>query len=105
MHLVRLMLNACYSPRLHGSSASLAAITAAFLAGMFSYADAKEGGWDFEAYHIQLNVAIEAPGGIAEQLAADLPHYLRDRIETSLIPMWICDVSFANGADSAKIYA
>jgi hypothetical protein len=65
----------------------------------------KDGGWDLEPYHIQLNIAIDAPGGLAEQLAGDLPRYIRRRVEACLTPTWTCDVHIATGQDCAKIFA
>src|SRR6476646_4394795 len=64
---------------------------------------AKNGGWDLEPYHVQINIALDAAGGLAEQLANDLPSYLQRRIEASLIPAWICDVHIATGMERANI--
>jgi hypothetical protein len=64
---------------------------------------AKNGGWDLEPYRIQITIAIDAPGGLAEQLASELPHYLQRRVDASLAPAWACDVRIATGVDRAKI--
>jgi hypothetical protein len=64
---------------------------------------AKNGGWDLEPYHVQIDIAIDAGGGLAEQLANDLPPYLQRRIEASLFPAWICDVHIATGMERANI--
>jgi hypothetical protein len=66
-------------------------------------AQAKNGGWDLEPYHIQITIAIDVPGGLAEQLSADLPRYLQRRIEASLSPAWTCDVQIASGPKRANI--
>jgi hypothetical protein len=68
-----------------------------------SPAHAKNGGWDLEPYHIQISIAIDAPGGLTEQLASELPRYLQRRIDASLAPAWTCDVHIATGADRAKL--
>src|SRR5258708_4308078 len=68
-----------------------------------SISHAKNGGWDLEPYHIQITIAIDTPGGFAEQLANDLPRYLQRRIEASLVPAWSCDVHIAIGLERAKI--
>jgi hypothetical protein len=64
---------------------------------------AKNGGWDLDPYHVQIAIAIDAPGGLAEQLANELPRYLQRRIEASLAPAWTCDAHIATGAERAKI--
>src|SRR6476660_2914606 len=68
-----------------------------------SPAHAKNGGWDLEPYHIQITIAIDAPGGLAEQLANELPRYLQRRIHASLAPAGACDVHIATGVDRAKV--
>src|SRR6476659_3330419 len=64
---------------------------------------AKNGGWDLEPYHIQVAIAIDLPGGLAEQLASELPRYLQRRIDASLAPAWASDVHIATGESRAKI--
>src|SRR4051794_19404398 len=88
-----------------GIKTSAATIAAALCCCSFSSSHAKEGGWDLETYHVQLIVAIDAPGGVQEQLASELPEYVRDRIEASLTPAWACDLSLAIGAQRAQLYA
>jgi acetyl esterase/lipase len=68
-------------------------------------ARADKGGWDFDSYRIQITIAIDAPGGLAEQLADELPRYLRNRIDASLIPLWQCNVHIAAGRDRAQVFA
>lgn len=70
---------------------------------LISAAPAKNGGWDLEPYHIQINIALDAPGGISEYLASELPGYLAERAEASLAPLWTCDVKITTGADRAKL--
>ncbi len=67
-------------------------------------ANAKDGGWDFEPYHIQIIIAIDAPGGVAEQLTNELPRYVRRRVEASLVPLWSCDTRVATGLERAKVF-
>jgi hypothetical protein len=68
-------------------------------------ASAKQGGWEYENYHVQIIVAIDAPGGVAEQLADALPRYLQRRIEASLIPAWSSNVRLAAGAERRRVFA
>jgi hypothetical protein len=84
----------------------LSVYTVAFLINFIcslSTSQAKNGGWDLEPYHIQITVVIDAPGGLAEQLANDLPQYLQRRIEAALAPTWTCDIHIAAGPERAKI--
>src|SRR4051812_48576100 len=64
---------------------------------------AKNGGWDLDPYHVQIAIAIDAPGGLAEQLANEPPHSLQRRIEASPAPAWTCDAHIATAAERAKI--
>jgi hypothetical protein len=66
---------------------------------------AKQGGWEYETYHVQIVVAIDAPGGIAEQLADELPRYLQRRIDASLIPAWSSNVRLATGVERKRVFA
>ncbi len=68
-------------------------------------ARANEGGWNFETYHVEIIVAIDAPGGLAEQLAAELPTYLGRRIYAALVPAWSCDVRLAAGPERDRVFA
>src|SRR4051812_10965566 len=77
--------------RLRLSALTLAILTVGLLFN--SPAHAKDGGWDLEPYHIQITIAIDAPGGVADTLTNELPRYLQRRIEASLTPAWVCDVS------------
>jgi hypothetical protein len=66
---------------------------------------AKNGGWDLEPYAVQINIAIDARGGLAEQLAGDLPRYMQRRIDASLAPTWTSDVHIATGQERATIFS
>jgi hypothetical protein len=65
---------------------------------------AKDGGWDLEAYQVQIQIAIDAPGGIAEELSAALPQYLERRINSCLTPSWSSTVQLATGVDRATTF-
>jgi hypothetical protein len=75
------------------------------LASDNSTAIGKDGGWDLESYNIQINIALDAPGGLSEHLAAELPRYLAERVEASLAPLWRCNVKIAAGGERAKLLA
>jgi hypothetical protein len=84
----------------------LSVLTLLVLITLFApqHASAKQGGWEYETYHVQIAVAIDVPGGIAEQLAGELPRYLQRRVEASLIPAWSCTVRLATGADRTRVF-
>src|SRR3954462_13633054 len=105
MCLVRVILSATSISLVDRRPMRVAAVAGALLVAAFSPCAAKEGGWDLETYHINVSIAIDAPGGIAEQLAIDLPEYIRDRIEASLIPAGSCDITLANRAERANVFA
>src|SRR5690242_8154662 len=84
---------------------ALASWIAAALCLLTTATQAKNGGWDLEPYHIQIVIAIDTPGGLAEQLARELPQYLQRRIEASFAPAWICETRIATGAERAKIFS
>jgi hypothetical protein len=65
---------------------------------------AKDGGWGYEKYQVQITIAIDAPGGLAERLADELPRHLRRRVEASLVPAWNCEVRVAAGAERARMF-
>jgi len=66
---------------------------------------AKDGGWDYESYRVQIVLAIDVPGGLAEMLADELPSYVRHRVEASLVPAWKCQTRLAIGAEREQICA
>ncbi len=53
--------------------------------------------WKGQPYHIQLSLAIDAPGGLAEQLAAELPQYLNDRTISTIGSVWRLKTDVASG--------
>lgn len=59
--------------------------------------------WEGEPYHIQMHLAIDAPGQLAEQLAAELPVYLKERVNTSIGIVWRLQTEVASGALRHKL--
>jgi hypothetical protein len=53
--------------------------------------------WEGEPYNIQLQLAIDAPGQLAEQLAEELPRRLKERINTSIGIVWRLQTEIAGG--------
>jgi hypothetical protein len=53
--------------------------------------------WDLQPYRIHTMLAIDAPGDLAEQWAAELPAYLQDRAEASIGPLWQLHADMATG--------
>lgn len=68
-------------------------------------ASADEGGWEYQPYRIHALLAIEAPGGMAERLAEELPLYLTRRVEAAIMPYWSFDVALAAGTDRNRVFA
>jgi hypothetical protein len=83
---------------------AIPALALGFSLILFSNSQAKDGGWDFQPYHIQINIAIDTNGGLAEQLTANLPTYLSRRIAASLAPLWTADVHVATGRERDKLF-
>ncbi len=72
-------------------------IVAAFWAGVGRAADIADV-WEGQPYRIQARLAIDAPGDLAEQLAAELPAYLNDRVNTSIGIVWRLKTELATGS-------
>ena len=53
--------------------------------------------WEGQPYRIHAPLAIDAPGDLAEQLAAELPAYLNDRVNTSIGIVWRLKTELATG--------
>jgi hypothetical protein len=70
----------------------LAALT--FLASQ-DHAHAQSAGWDYQPYRIRAIVALDLPGGIAEQTADTLPTYLERRVVAAIGPVWSFNVELA----------
>lgn len=66
---------------------------------------AKDGGWDLEAYQVQITIAIDAPGGLADELAKELPRYIERRINAGLFPAWSSSVDLATGIERGNALA
>src|SRR6478609_1612515 len=103
VHYDILKLEKCHS-RCLWFSAFASSIVAA-LCFFTTATQAKNGGWDLEPYHIQIAIVIDAPGGLAEQLARELPQYVERRVEASFAPAWICETRIAIGAERANIFS
>ena len=63
-----------------------------------SQANAQSPGWDYQPYRIRAVVALDLPGGIAEQTANALPIYLQRRVVAAIGPVWSFNVELATGA-------
>jgi hypothetical protein len=53
--------------------------------------------WEASPYRIGASLAIDAPGDLAAQLAAELPGYLHDRVNTSIGVVWRLKTELAHG--------
>jgi hypothetical protein len=54
-------------------------------------------GWDYQPYRIHAIVAVDLPGGIAEQVGSTLPTYLERRVVAGIGPLWSVHVELATG--------
>lgn len=53
--------------------------------------------WELRPYRIQVLIALDVPGSLSEQLAAELPKYLVDRADSAIGAAWVLKVEIANG--------
>ena len=83
---------------------SAVAIAIAIVALTHTTSQAADGGWEYQPYRIHAILAIDAPGGLAEQLAAELPSYLQNRVDAAIAPAWVFDVELATGVDRAQVF-
>ena len=68
-------------------------------------AHAINGGWEYQPYRIHAMLALDLPGGLADQLSAELPAYLQRRAAAALTPAWALDVQLAAGAERAAVFS
>jgi hypothetical protein len=52
-------------------------------------------GWEFEPYRIEAVIAIDAPGGMSERLANELPIHVARRAAAAIGPAWALNVQVA----------
>lgn len=52
------------------------------------WAAAPDDVWEAQPYRVHAQLAIDAPGDLGEQLAEQLPAYLKDRVNTSIGIVW-----------------
>jgi hypothetical protein len=83
------------------SRLSLIALLA--LASLTPSALGADGGWEYQPYRIHAVLAIDAPGGFAEQLSSELPEYLQRRVDAALAPAWNFDVALASGTERTQV--
>jgi hypothetical protein len=79
----------------------------AAIAAMAAFPDeaaAGFGGWEFQPYRIHALLALDVPGGLAEELSGELPVYLRNRAGCAFAPLWVFDIELATGAARAKVF-
>jgi hypothetical protein len=53
--------------------------------------------WEGSPYRIRATLAIDAPGELARQLAAELPQYLHERVSTAIGSVWQLNSNLATG--------
>ncbi len=66
-------------------------------------AHAQSLGWDYQPYRIRALVALDLPGGVAQQLTDELPTFLQRRVDASIGPVWSFNVELATGAMRHRI--
>jgi hypothetical protein len=65
---------------------------------------AEEGGWEYQPYRVQALLAIDAPGGLTENWAVELPTYLQQRADIALAPLWRVDLKLATGVKRRHVF-
>src|SRR5688500_10039427 len=58
---------------------------------------AEERAWEFQPYRIDAVIAIDAPGGLADKLAGELPTYLQRRVTAAIGVPWSSAPKIATG--------
>jgi nucleotide-binding universal stress UspA family protein len=61
--------------------------------------------WELEPYRIRVVLALDAPSAMADRLAAALPEYLANRVETAIGPTWRLSTSVADGVIRHRLLA
>ncbi|MEX0610985.1 MAG: hypothetical protein WD738_23990 [Pirellulales bacterium] len=79
--------------------------TSILLHALASASAAADLGWDYQPYRIRAVLAIDAPGGLSQQLADELPQYLKGRVHAAIGPLWSFDIDVATGAARGRLLA
>ena len=61
--------------------------------------------WDREPYRIHALLAIDVPGGLAEQVAKEMPSYLKERVDAAIGPAWSWTLEIPAGAARHRVFA
>lgn len=64
---------------------------------------AADGGWEYQPNRIRVLIAVDVPGGLEEELGAELPSYVQQRAAAATEPAWQLDANLASGALRAAI--
>jgi hypothetical protein len=75
----------------------LAAAVASFSALSPIASTAEPLGWNYQPYRIHTIVALDLPGGVAQQMGNTLPKYLERRVVAGVGPLWSIHVELATG--------
>jgi hypothetical protein len=59
--------------------------------------------WEYQPYRIRTIIALDVPGGVAQQLTVELPTYLNRRVVAAIGPIWTFDVEIATGAVRGRV--
>jgi hypothetical protein len=71
--------------------------TAALCVFFATAAAAQDRGWEYAPYRIRAMLSIDAPGGLADRLAIELPEYLSRRVTATVGPAWAFEVQLTSG--------
>jgi hypothetical protein len=91
------------TPRRLRLSLSLVAIACLVLAPSAPAADDR--GWEFQPYRIRAVLAIDAPGGVSQQLAEELPRYLMRRADAAIGLLWSFEIELAQGELRHRLFS
>lgn len=87
---------------IHLSSSFAAWVLAVCAAGAASAAEAPVV-WEAAPYRIRVELAIDAPGELAELLAAELPSRLEERVHTAIGAPWRVETEVVTGAARQRL--
>jgi hypothetical protein len=59
--------------------------------------------WDIDPYRIHATLAIDAPGELADELAAELPQYIETRAASSVGAIWRLQLELSTGAARRRL--
>ncbi len=89
--------------RTHNQLALFSLLATATIAFPAPRAAAQTLGWNYQPYRIHTLVALDLPGGVAQQMTDVLPTYLQRRVNASIGNLWSFNVELTGGVMRQRI--